>query len=112
MLNAIDATLEKDGCCIISEGTLRRQDTIPRMLSALRELSWEAYQQAQIPGCGFPMVPDHALEDDEAEWWTSEDCSSVWDILFEALNEHCCIGYEFGAHPDDPACLGFWRTEE
>lgn len=96
----------------VSHGTMRPQDLIPAFLSELERLDPAAYQQVMIPGAGFPAVPNHALEDEDADWWQSEDCGFVLDELFDALNEFAPEGAYFGAHPGDGSDYGFWMAEE
>ena len=93
---------------IISEGTINRRDTIPKLLTELSERDPTAYQQAQSPGCGFAMVPSYALEDSDSEWWASEDADGIFAILIDALDLAAPAEHFFGTHPDDPACLGFF----
>jgi hypothetical protein len=108
-----DAELAASGSVVVSEATLRSQDLLPKFLDALRVVAPEAYRQLTVPGCGFPAVPDHALEDEDAEWWGSEDCAWLLnETLFDALNEHAPEGYYFGSHEGDGACFGFWPIEE
>lgn len=112
-MNAVEQAIEKYGCCTVSEATLRSQDLLPKMLDALKEVAPEAHQQLMVPACGFAAVPAHALEDEDAEWWDSEECSWLLnETLFDALNEHAPEGYCFGSHEGDGACFGFWKIEE
>jgi hypothetical protein len=100
------------GCCIVSEGTLRPQDLIPKYLSALEDVAPEVYQQAMVPSCGFPLVPHHALDDSDSEWWNSDECSSVLNELSDLLNEHAPSDTYFGSNEGDGACIGFWTSED
>jgi hypothetical protein len=92
----------------ISHGTLRPQDLIPKFLDVLSELHPEAYQQCQIPGAGFPMVPSYALEDETDDWWESDKAPWALECLFDALGDCAPEGHYFGAHPGDGADFGFW----
>jgi hypothetical protein len=108
-----DAELAASGCVTVSNATLRSQDLLPKFLDALRVVAPEAHQQMMMPGCGFPAVPSHALEDEDDEWWDSEDCAYLLnEVLFDALNEHAPEGYYFGSHEGDGACFGFWQHED
>lgn len=105
-MNSIEAECQEYGSFTVSSGTTRLQDTLPRMLEALGELFPAAHQQASY---GLhPLIPSHALEDSEAEWWASDDACQAYEQLNEALNEHAPDGFCFGAHGGDGACLGFW----
>ena len=97
------------GSYVVSEGTLQPRDIIPKMLDCLAQVAPAAYQQAQIPGVGFPMVPSYALEDSESEWWDSEAASDACAVLGETLSEHAPEGFYFGINEGDGACFGFWR---
>jgi hypothetical protein len=97
---------------VLIEGTMRPCDTIPAMLEALAELAPAAYQQAQMPGFGFSMVPDEAIGDEGHEFWSSERADWAFDCLFEALNENAPEGLTFGTAEGDGACLGFWPVED
>lgn len=108
-----DAQLERDGCLVVSNATLRPQDLLPTFLVALRMLAPEAHQQLTMPGAGHSAVPAHALEDESDEWWQSDECASLLsETLFDALNEHAPEGFHFGSHEGDGACFGFWPVEE
>lgn len=106
--NDIAECCAKLGSCTISEGSIRFQDTIPKMLIALAELSPEAYSQAQNPGCGYRLVASYVLEDRDHEWWGSVQAAGVFEALVDALCEYAPEGFYFGIHEGDPACLGFW----
>ena len=93
---------------IVSEATLRLQDLIPAFLSALRERDEVAYAQIMVNN----VLPTHALEDDEAAWWESEDAHWFLEDLFETLNDTAEEGEYFGAHEGDGSLFGFWPAEE
>jgi hypothetical protein len=91
----------------IIAATLRPQDLIPAFLTALRDYHGAAY--TQLMAQPFPLPPAYALEDDDSDWWQSEECS--WflnETLFDALNECAPDGCYFGSHPGDGADFGFW----
>jgi hypothetical protein len=108
----LERIAKKAGCYIVSEGTLRPVDLIPKYLDALNELAPEACQRAQTPACGFQIVPSYALEDKSHEWWGSELAYEALECLTESLSEHAPEGFEFGANEGDGACFGFWRLED
>ena len=93
---------------VVSKATLRLQDLIPAFLSALRERDPAAYAQIMVSGA----IPAHALEDDDADWWQSDDAHFLLDELFDALNETAEEGEFFGAHEGDGSLFGFWSVEE
>jgi len=109
---SVASQLAAYGAATVSEGTMRRQDTIPAMLDALRELAPEAYQQCVCPGAGFSALPSYAAEDESSDWWASDDACELAESLFELLSEHAPAGTYFGAHPGDGALLGFWPCDD
>jgi hypothetical protein len=108
-----DAELERSGCLVVSNATLRPQDLLPKFLDALLVLAPEAHQQLTAPASGLSPIPACALEDESDPWWGSEECSFVLnEDLFDALGEHAPEGFHFGAHEGDGACFGFWPNED
>ncbi len=94
----------------ISSGTRRTQDLIPAFLTALSAVNPAAY--AQISILPFPLPPAYATEDDESEWWDSEECQYFLESLFETLDESAPDNYYFGSSEGDGANYGFWPFEE
>ena len=91
-------------------GTHRPQDLIPAFLDALAKLDPAAYEQLMVSP--FPLPPAYAQEDDDCEWWDSEEASYYLDDIFDALDSVAPEGYYFGAHPGDGSDFGFWPIEE
>jgi hypothetical protein len=94
----------------ISHGTMRPQDLIPAFLDALSIVNPEGYEQYLL--MPFGPIPSYAMEDDDSDWWESEDCVWTLEGLFDALDECADEGYYFGAHPGDGSDYGFWQIEE
>lgn len=94
----------------VSTGTMRAQDIMPRMLSTVRAVAPDSYMQIVVSP--FSFIPAHASEDDDADWWSSEDCGWRLGELFDILNDHAPEGYYFGPHPGDGADYGFWEVED
>lgn len=109
---SIKQSIAKYGYAEISSGTLRAQDLIPAMLEALEELAPEVCHQVVSPGCGFSAFPSYAQEDDDHEWWESDDCDALEGALADALNEHAPEGYYYGSNEGDGASIGFWRLSD
>lgn len=106
-MNAIEKAIQQTGGYIVSEGTLRTQDLVPKFLSALEELSPEDAEGIRKD------IPVDAWGSEEHEWWSSEDCYWVVnEVLFDTLNYHAPGGYYFGANEGDGACFGFWAVED
>ena len=93
---------------VVSEATLRVQDLIPAFLSALRERDPTIYAQIMISNA----IPAYAFDDDEDDWWQSDEAHILLEELFDALNETAEEGEYFGAHEGDGCLFGFWSVEE
>jgi hypothetical protein len=87
---------------VVSEGTLRSQDLLPAFLRALEAVDPDAYQKV-------PHI--HALKDEGAKWWDSEECAWFVSDVADAIDSACPDGLVFGAHEDDGACFGFWAED-
>ena len=93
----------------VSHGTMRNQDLIPVFLEVLSEVNPAAYQQMQMPGAGFSAVPSYAMDDDDSEWWQSEDAEYIInEVLLDALNEVAPSYCYFGSHEGDGSDYGYW----
>ena len=91
----------------VSHATMRPQDLFPSFLGVLHEFDPEEAQKIQDD------IPPAAFEDDNHEWWMSEDCSWLLnEELFDAMNVIAPEGYYFGAHPGDGSDYGFWEVED
>ena len=90
----------------ISHGTLRNQDLIPAFLDAVAEHAPDHY--AQLIAGPFGPIPAHALEDDDADWWDSDDAGYLLEELQDLLAEHAPDYCYFGAHEGDGSDFGFW----
>ena len=97
--NTIHAELDST----VIHATHRPQDLIPAFLEVIRDTP--EYLQINIPS--------HAMEDDDAEWWESEDASYLLnEELFEVLNSYAPEGYYFGSHIGNGSDFGYWKEEE
>lgn len=94
----------------IIRGTFRYQDLIPAFLAEIRERDLEAYAQIQMSS--FSLPPAYAQEDEDSEWWTSEEAYHFLEELFDILNELAPEGFYFGPHPGDGSDFGFWEVED
>lgn len=90
-------------------GTHRKQDLIPKFLSAIREY-WPA-GYAQLMALPFGVVPAHAQENEDADWWDSESADYMLEELWGVLEDLAPEDYYFGAHPGDGSDFGFWEME-
>lgn len=60
-------------------------NTIPRLLSILRRINPEAYQQLVFPSCGFSAFPAHAQEDHADGWWDTEAPKLLKECILLAI---------------------------
>ena len=91
----------------VSHATMRAQDVLPACLGVLEE-----FDKAQADKF-WKEVPKDAQDDDDHDWWDSEDCSyllneDVWDAMQEIAPPYCY----FGSHPGDGSDFGFWVCED
>lgn len=87
----------------VSHGTLRYQDLIPAFLDVLTRL--DAEKADKIRG----GIPAEAFEDDNHEFWLSEEASYILnEDLFDELNNHAPDFVYFGTQIGDGSAFGFW----
>ncbi len=97
--NVINADLNET----VIRATLRPQDLIPAFLDVIKDTP----EYVQV----MNFVPAYAYEDDDAEWWESEDCASFLnESLFDTLNDYAPDGYYFGSHEGDGSDFGYWKV--
>lgn len=99
----------------ISSGTMRPEDIVPAMVSALRELGYSdgAWRRAHSEF--------RTLEDTETRLVSAVlngdntgDPDDTWESvawLFDALSDVAPDGCYFGSHPGNGSDLGFWESE-
>lgn len=85
----------------ISEGTMRKEDLIPKFMNVLKDLNYSKCEEIKSR---YPSLKDLDYDSEEASW--------LFDELFFALEEEAPSGYYFSTHPDDGADYGFWKDEE
>lgn len=88
---------------IISEGTMRIQDLVPKFADTLALVNEEKADELRAPD---------GIDDDDPWWLDEEKGCAVLGELFEELNDIASDGHYFGAHPGDGALYGFWEFEE
>ena len=107
----------------ISHGTLRPQDLIPCFLATLDELveastfepGADAPDRVERVGEAQTLMGEleaRIPEDEDADYWTSEEARWDLEALHYRLNEFAPDGTTFGSHEGDGADFGFWPVEE
>lgn len=96
-----EANLDDLKGMVVSEGTMRSEDLIPKFLNVLKTYGKDKYDAYVKEN---PEVLDLEGMDDETMGW-------VVDELFDKLDEIAPEGFYFATHPDDGACYGFWEVE-
>lgn len=99
-LNPIHADLDTT----VIHVTLRRCDLIPAFMEVLRDTP--EYLQM------MNAVPSYALEDEDSEWWDSDDAMYLLEDLFDTLDGYAPEGYHFGSIEGDASDFGFWKWDE
>ena len=89
-------------------GTMRLQDIIPAFLDAIRA----TVEYTQLLSLPFGAVPSHAIDDDDSDWWMSEDAECIYFSILDVLDAYAPKGYYFGAHIGDGSDYGYWPIEE
>ena len=96
-----EANLDDLKGMVVSEGTMRSEDLIPKFLNVLKTYGKDKYDAYVKEN---PEVLDLKGMDDETMGY-------VVDELFDKLDEIAPEGFYFAAHPDDGACYGFWEVD-
>jgi len=99
-------------CKIAEPGTVirsthRTQDLIPAFIGLLRDLQSPHY--TAFITTVFPLIPSDAQDNDDHEFWESEDAHYLLEDLFDALQDHAPDDHYFGAHEGDGSDFGFWK---
>lgn len=82
-------TIHADLDTTIIRATLRPQDLIPAFLEVLRD----TMEYVQV----MNFVPAYAMEDEDSEWWGSEDASYFLnETLWDTMCAYAPDGYYFG----------------
>lgn len=96
-----EANIEDLKGMVVSDGTMRSEDLIPKFLNVLKVYGKDVYDKYVGEN---PEVLDLSAMDDETMGW-------VVDELFDKLNEIAPEGYSFGSQDGDGACYGFWSVD-
>ena len=94
----------------VIHGTHRPQDLIPAFLDEIRRCSPAHYEELMV--LPFGPIPAHAAEDEDADWWTSEEAGYLLEELHDILDGAAPEGYRFGAHEGDGTDFGYWPIED
>ena len=96
----------------ISHGTMRNEDVLPKLMSALfKEDPQKARQIWQENPEFLEALCDKECGKDNS-WWESEDANYIADELFDVMNDYAPEGHYFGSHPGDGSDYGYWKHED
>lgn len=90
----------------VSWGTMREQDLIPSFLDAL------GYFNKRKAMALASEIPQDAWENDDHEYWGSENAQWLLEDLFNELDSYAPRNHYFGSHPGDGSDYGFWPCED
>lgn len=96
----------------VSHGTMRNEDVLPRIMSALFK---EDKAKAREIWRNNPEFLEALCDKDcgiDNPWWDSEEAASICEELFGVMDEYAPEGHYFGAHPGDGSDYGYWPNEE
>lgn len=88
---------------VVSDGTLKPEDLIPKFLNALKH--------DETAHSKFLKDNPEILEIQSWDDVDDETKSMLVDELTDALNDIAPDGYFFGASDGDGACFGFWKVD-
>ena len=89
----------------VSHATLRPFDLVHAFLPVIRDTP----EYVQI----LPLFPAYAMEDSDAEFWDSSECSFlVNETLFDILGLYAPEDYYFGCTEGDGSDFGYWKHED
>lgn len=88
---------------VVSDGTLKPEDLIPKFLNALKN--------DETAHAKFLKDNPEILEIQSWDDVDDETKSMLVDELTDALNDIAPDGYFFGASDGDGACFGFWQVD-
>lgn len=104
----------------VSEGTLRAQDLLPVFAQQLGECMKAAPERVppEMHRAHLNLLADAVRVIDTGAWGDDGDarkfefvCALI-EELQTTINEYAPPFVMFGAHPDDPACVGWWPDNE
>lgn len=98
--------IELNAGSYVDYASLRTQDLLPEFLNILNSINAPEYEQ--LMSSPFGPIPAYAMEDQDSEWWDSEDASFLMDELIDVLNNYVPEGHYFGAHEGNGSDFGVW----
>lgn len=87
----------------ISRATLRSFDLYDAFLDVIKDTPEYTSITTNYP------IPESAKDNDEDDYWSSDDCIENMSDLFDALDSYAPDGYYFGAHEGDGSDFGYWE---
>ena len=94
----------------ISHGTLRTCDLLPVFLDAVEQFAPAHHEALMVQP--FSFIPDYVQDEEDSEWWDSDEAAEKLEQLTEILQENAPEGTYFGAHEGDGSEFGFWPLND
>ena len=93
---------------VVSDGTMRVVDLVPKFLDQLKELDEERCTSF----CSYNKDELDVIFDSEDDYGLSADMYWILDELFSMLNEYCPPFVYFGASIGDGASYGYFVSDD
>ena len=103
-MNTIEKECRDNGCCIVSEGTLKDRDLFISTMGALSDLNKDRAEEIMQQ-----WIFDIVCTEDRSQINADEWVSWLLEDIHTALNEYSPTHFYFGAQEGDGACFGFWK---
>lgn len=89
----------------ISHATLREQDLIPSFLWEIEHIKLSRNERKAVHAIRSRV---NAAEDDDSDYWTSDDASYDMETLTNIMDAHTPDYAYFGTLEGDGSCFGVW----
>lgn len=95
----------------ISHGTMRNEDVLPRLMSALFKEDPQRARQIWKENPEFLEALCDKQIGKNNPWWESEEANYIAEELFDVMNDYSPEGHYFGSHIGDGSDYGYWPSE-
>jgi hypothetical protein len=97
---------------IVSTGTLRLEDLLPKYWQTAEQLAQLADRPALINPGTLAGLQKLVGEDSRESDWNDEEACQLLEDLTDTLQDVAPVGFYFGTSEGDGACFGFWLGED